>query len=1058
MLRWIITIGSQFRFLVIVVAAAIMVFGFIQARKIPVDVLPEFSPPYVEIQTEALGLSAEEVEQMITVPMEQDLLSGVAWLDTIRSESVPGMSSIVVFFEPGTDLMQARQMVAERMTQAVALPHVSKPPIMLQPLSASSRFMIVGLSSKTLSPIQTSVLARWTIGPRLMGVPGVSNVAIWGLRDRQLQVQVNPQQMQARDVTLQQVLETTGNALWVSSLSFLEASTPGTGGFIDTPQQRLGIWHVSPISSAQELARVPIEDSKLLLGDIANVVEDHQPLIGDAIANDNTSLFLVIEKLPGANTLEVTRGVEDALEAMAPGLSGVDIDSKIFRPATFIESTMNNLSRTLLIGLVLVIALLALFFQSWRSTLIAAIAIVLSLATAIMVLYWQGATLNVMVLAGLMVALAAIIDDAVIDVENIGRRLRQFRQDGPRDLARQRNSDTAVIIDALLESRGAAIFAVAIILMVAAPIFAIQGVPGAFFGPMVVAYFVAVLASLLVALLITSALSLILLPAGASANDQTEPPAVRWFQQTYDHILAPVLRAPRVAYVSIALMAVASLAILPFIRSQSQGQSLLPDFKESDLLVGIESAPGTSHPAMVQLVNKASAEIKAIPGVRSVGTNIGRAVFGDQKVGINSAQMWISLDPAADYNVTVARVRDVTKGNIGVMSNVKTYLTEKNRALVSDPDETIFVRVFGENLDTLKTQAQTVLKAIAAVEGIADAQVKLPVEEATIEIEVNLESAQKYGLRPGDVRRTAAILVSGLQVGSLFEDQKVFDVVVWSTPETRNSIDSLRNLLIDTPDGNRVRLAEVADVRMASSPNVIRRESISPYLDINFKLQGRSANAVAADIKTALSGMSFPLEYHAEVLGAYVAQQETLQSLLLASAVAAIGILLLLQAAFASWQLAWAVFLTVPLSLAGGILMAVLTTGGVLSISVLAALALIFVITIRNSTALVSHCQNLLQEEGEFGMELVLRGARERVAPTMMTILAIALIFIPFLVFGNVPGHELIFPMALIVIGGLITSAVLTLLVIPALFLRLGTRTVRAGEMQSTPISAMPAK
>ena len=1058
MLRWIITIGSQFRFLVIVVAAAIMVFGFIQARKIPVDVLPEFSPPYVEIQTEALGLSAEEVEQMITVPMEQDLLSGVAWLDTIRSESVPGMSSIVVFFEPGTDLMQARQMVAERMTQAVALPHVSKPPIMLQPLSASSRFMIVGLSSKTLSPIQTSVLARWTIGPRLMGVPGVSNVAIWGLRDRQLQVQVNPQQMQARDVTLQQVLETTGNALWVSSLSFLEASTPGTGGFIDTPQQRLGIWHVSPISSAQELARVPIEDSKLLLGDIANVVEDHQPLIGDAIANDNTSLFLVIEKLPGANTLEVTRGVEDALEAMAPGLSGVDIDSKIFRPATFIESTMNNLSRTLLIGLVLVIALLALFFQSWRSTLIAAIAIVLSLATAIMVLYWQGATLNVMVLAGLMVALAAIIDDAVIDVENIGRRLRQFRQDGPRDLARQRNSDTAVIIDALLESRGAAIFAVAIILMVAAPIFAIQGVPGAFFGPMVVAYFVAVLASLLVALLITSALSLILLPAGASANDQTEPPAVRWFQQTYDHILAPVLRAPRVAYVSIALMAVASLAILPFIRSQSQGQSLLPDFKESDLLVGIESAPGTSHPAMVQLVNKASAEIKAIPGVRSVGTNIGRAVFGDQKVGINSAQMWISLDPAADYNVTVARVRDVTKGNIGVMSNVKTYLTEKNRALVSDPDETIFVRVFGENLDTLKTQAQTVLKAIAAVEGIADAQVKLPVEEATIEIEVNLESAQKYGLRPGDVRRTAAILVSGLQVGSLFEDQKVFDVVVWSTPETRNSIDSLRNLLIDTPDGNRVRLAEVADVRMASSPNVIRRESISPYLDINFKLQGRSANAVAADIKTALSGMSFPLEYHAEVLGAYVAQQETLQSLLLASAVAAIGILLLLQAAFASWQLAWAVFLTVPLSLAGGILMAVLTTGGVLSISVLAALALIFVITIRNSTALVSHCQNLLQEEGEFGMELVLRGARERVAPTMMTILAIALIFIPFLVFGNVPGHELIFPMVAIVIGGLITSAVLTLLVIPALFLRLGTRTVRAGEMQSTPISAMPAK
>ncbi len=1057
MLRWIIATGSQFRFLIIVLAAALMVFGFVRVRAMPVDVLPEFSPPYVEIQTEALGLSAEEVEQMITVPMEQDLLSGVAWLDTIRSESVPGMSSIVVFFEPGTDLMQARQMVAERMTQAVALPHVSKPPIMLQPLSASSRVLIVGLSSKTLSPIQTSVLARWTIGPRLMGVPGVSNVAIWGLRDRQLQVQVNPQQLQARDVTLQQVLETTGNALWVSSLSFLEASTPGTGGFIDTPQQRLGVWHVSPISSAHELAKVPIEDSKLLLGDVANVIEDHQPLIGDAIANDNTSLFLIIEKLPGANTLEVTRGVEEALDAMAPGLSGVDIDSNIFRPASYIESAMNNLSRTLLIGLVLVIALLALFFRNWRVTLTAAISIVLSLAASVIVLHWQGATLNVMVLAGLMIALAVIIDDAIIDGENIGRRLRQFRRDGPRDLGLHRNTDSAVIMDALLETRSAAIFAVAAILITTVPVFVIQGIPGAFFQPMVQAYIIAVLTSLIVALLITTTFSLILLPSSIKVSEQTEPPLVRQLQQTYDRILKPILHTPRVAYIAIALLAIASLAILPFIGSQAQ--SLLPDFKESNLLIGIESAPGASHPAMVQLVNKASRDIKAILGVHSVGTTIGRAVFGDQKVGINSAQMWVSIDPTADYNATVARVREATKSNVGVMSNVKTYLTEKNQVLVSDPDETIFVRVFGENLGTLKDQAQLVQKAVAGVGGVAEAQVKLPVEEETIEIEVNLDAAQRYGLKPGDVRRTAAIMVSGLQVGSLFEDQKVFDVVVWSTPETRNSIDSVRNLLIDTPDGNRVRLAEVADVRMASSPNVIRRESISPYLDILFKLQGRSASAVAADIKTALKTLQFPLEYHAEVQGTYAAQQETVQRLLLAAAIAAIGILLLLQATFASWKLAWVVFLTVPLSLAGGILIALLTTGGVISVSVLAALALILVITIRNSTMLVSHCQNLMRQEGRsFSMELVLRGAHERVAPTVMTALAIALIFIPFLVFGNIPGHEIVFPMVFIVLGGLITSAVLTLLVIPVLFLRFENRTAGAGETQPSTMSAMPAK
>ena len=310
MIRSIVRSSLQLRFLVIIIAAVVMVAGIIQLRNMPVDILPEFSPPYVQIQTEALGLSAQEVEQLITLGMEQDLLNGVPWLETIKSESVPGLSSIVLTFDPGTDLIRARQMVTERLAQAFALPHVSKPPTMLQPLSSTSRFMIVGLSSKELSLIQMSVLARWTIGPRLMGVPGVANVAIWGNRDRQLQVQVDPERLQAAGVSLDQILETTGNALWVSSLSFLEASTPGTGGFIDTTQQRLGIWHLSPIVSAEVLAQVPVEDAPSLhLGDVANVVEDHQPLIGDAVVNDGSSLLLVVEKFPGANTLEVTRGV-----------------------------------------------------------------------------------------------------------------------------------------------------------------------------------------------------------------------------------------------------------------------------------------------------------------------------------------------------------------------------------------------------------------------------------------------------------------------------------------------------------------------------------------------------------------------------------------------------------------------------------------------------------------------------------------------------------------------------------------------------------------------------
>ena len=402
MIRGIIRTSLSFRFLAIVLAVALIAFGANQLRQMPVDVLPEFSPPFVEIQTEALGLSAEEVEQMITVPMEQDLLAGVAWLDVIRSESVPGLSSVLVYFEPGTDLYRARQMVAERIAQsAVGLPHVSKPPTMIQPLSSASRFMIVGLSSKDLSLIEMSVLARWTIAPRLMGVPGVAHVAIWGNRDRQLQVQVDPEKLQEMGVTLEQVIETTGNALWVSSLSFLEASTPGSGGFIDTPNQRLGVWHVLPIKSPEDLAKVSVDRTAFQLSDVATVVEDHQPLIGDAMVNDTSNLMLVIEKLPGMNTLEVTRGIEDALDALRPGFASIDFDSTLYRPAIFIEMAMANLAQAAVIAALLVVLVLGIFFYGWRTALISLVAIPLSLLAALYVLYLREATLNAMVLAGL---------------------------------------------------------------------------------------------------------------------------------------------------------------------------------------------------------------------------------------------------------------------------------------------------------------------------------------------------------------------------------------------------------------------------------------------------------------------------------------------------------------------------------------------------------------------------------------------------------------------------------------------------------------------------------
>jgi len=1043
MIRGIVGWSLQFRYIIVVIAAAMMVFGINQLGTMPVDALPEFSPPYVEIQTEALGLSVEEVEQMITVPMEQDLLAGVAWLDVIRSESVPGLSSVLVYFEPGTDLYRARQLVSERIAQsAVGLPHVSDPPTMIQPLSSASRFMIVGLSSQELSLIEMSVLARWTIAPRLMGVPGVAHVAIWGNRDRQLQVQVDPERLRDAGVSLQQVVETSGNALWVSSLSFLEASTPGSGGFIDTPQQRLGIWHVSPITSPDELAQVPLTGTAWRLGDVTNVVEDHQPLIGDAIINESPNLLLVIEKLPGVNILEVTRGMEDALDALRPGFAGIDFDATLFRPATFIEMAMANLTRTLFISAFLVVVVLFAFFWGWRPALISLVAIPVSLTAALYVLYLRGATLNAIVLAGLVIALGAVIDEAIIDVIRFTQRLRQNRREDSPKPAR------SVILETAAETRGAVFFATLITFLAVLPVFFMEGVTGALFQPMAVSYSLAVLAAMAVALTITPVLSLILLSNGPLEGRTS--PLIPGLQRGYERVLERTANSPRLAYAAIVVLVVAGVALLPLL----ERDQLLPAFREPYLTIQLQAAPGTSHPEMNRIVTQASSELRAIPGVRNVGAHVGRALFGDRVVGINSAELWVSIDPQADYNATVASVQVVVDGYAGLDRQVQTYLQQSLDQPQTSASHALTVRVLGEDHDVLREQGENMQQVLAGIDGVVDPQVLYPIEEPAVEIEVDLDSAQRFGVKPGDVRRAAATLLSGIQVGSLFEQQKVFDVVVWGAPEIRDSVNDVYELLIDTPGGGHVRLEDVADVRITSSPTVIKREGVSPYIDVGFNVQGRDTRAVASDVQSAIRNFAFPLEYHAVMLSDFAAQQAAQQRILISGIMAVFGIFLLLQASLRSWSLALVMVLAAPAALAGGVLASFLGSGSPLSMGLLAGTLTVLGITLRNATMLISHMQHLEDREGEaFGLELILRGAQERLAPILMTTLATGLALLPFVIFGDVPGHEIVRPISITVLGGLVTSTLFNLFIVPALYLRFGVS--REPDLGLIPVSAV---
>jgi CzcA family heavy metal efflux pump len=915
--------------------------------------------------------------------------------------------------------MRARQLVQERLgTLAARLPEVAHAPVILSPLSSTSRALKIGLSSKTLSQMDMTILAKWTIRPRLMAIPGVANVAIWGQRDRQLQVVVDPDRLHAHRVTLEEVRRATGDAVRI-----------GGGGFVDTPNQRLAVMHVSPILSAQDLARVPVAyraGLPLRLSDVAQVREGFPPPIGDAVINDGPGLLLIVEKQPWGNTLEVTRNVEAALEALKPGLGDVQVDSTIFRPATFIEMSLANLNRAMLIGALLVAAILVAFLYEWRTAVISLLAIPLSLLAAAIVLFYRGGTINTMVLAGLVIALGEVVDDAIIDVENIMRRLRLNRAAGNPEPAFQ------VVLRASLEVRSAVVFGTLIVVLVFVPVFFLPGLAGSFFRPLALAYVLAVLASLAVALVVTPALALLLLPGGPAQH--AEPRLVRWLKEKYGARLSGLIHRPRAAGVTVAVALIAAIVGVPFL-----GEEFLPNFKEYDFLMHWVEKPGTSLEAMQRITIRASRELRAIPGVRNFGSHIGRAEVADEVVGPNFTELWISLDPGVDYAPTVARIQSVVDGYPGLYRDLLTYLKERIKEVLTGTSGAIVVRIYGPNLDVLREKAAEVNKVIAEVPGVGDLKVEPQVLVPQLEVKFTHEALARFGLTPGGVRQEIATLVKGAKVGEIYEDQKIFDVIVWGSERIRTDAQSLRQLRVDAPGGASVPLGDLAEVSIGPTPNIIQREGASRRIDVTCNVRGRDLGSVARDIRAKVQQIQFDREYHPEFLGEYAAQQEARNGLLGLGALSLAGILLILHADFASVRLTFLLFVSLTFALIGGVL-ATLLTGGVLSLGSLVGFVTVLGIAARNGIMLVSHYRHLETQEGmTFGPELVMRGSEERLSPILMTALATGLALLPIALGSNKPGQEIEHPMALVILGGLLTSTVLNLFLLPALYLRYGS-------------------
>ena len=1030
-MRWIVQTSLRYRYLVIFLAVVLMIFGISRLRNSAVDVFPEFAPPKVEIQTLSTGLSASAVEELVTVPIEQALY-GVPGLDVMRSRSVPDLSDIVLIFKPGTDLILARQLVNERL-QAVytTLPTWAAPPVMIQPLSSTSRAMKIGISSDTVDIKDLSMIAYWKIRARLLEVPGVANAPIWGERIKMPQVQVDLQKLNQYGVPLEEVMDVTADALDVGLLQYSEGSVIGTGGFIDTPNQRIGIRSVLPIVTPESLAQVPINDRKkpdgspLTLGDIGDVVWDTWPLFGDAVIDGGPGLMMIVEKLPWANTLDVTRGVEKAIDEMRPGLPGIKIDTTIFRPATFIENSLNNLTQSLLIGGLLVVIILLFFLYEWRVALISATIIPLSLMASFLVLNLRGVPINVMTLAGLSIAIGAVVDDAIVDVENIVRRLRRLRQEG------STQSTANIVLEASIEVRGAIIYASLIEISALLPVFFLQGLSGAFFYPLATAYVIAGLVSPLIALTVTPAMVYILLSNAPIEHRQS--PVIPFLHRIYDRVLGRTLHTPSLAYGTASGIVLAGIAVMPFL-----GQELLPSFKERDFLMHWITKPGTSHPEMWRITAEACNELMLIPGVRNCGSHIGQAMSADEPYGIYFTENWISIDPSVDYDKTLNAVQETVDGYPGLVRDVQTYLKERIREVLTGSSDTVVIRIYGQELEVLRAQADEVRAALEGIDGIADLKKELHMETPQVEIEVDLAKAQEYGLKPGDVRRAASFLLQGEEVGDIYVGGKTYDVNVWSTPETRHSLTDIQNLLIDTPSGQRVRLVDVADVRIVPVPNVIEREGQSRKIDVSANVKGRDLGSVADDVEDTLDEIDFPLGYHYEIVGEFAEREAAQRSLLMAGSVAVLAIFFLLYSSFENWRMTFLTFFTLPWALVGGVLTAYLTSG-ILSLGSLVGLLTILGIATRNGIMMISHFQHLEEEEGEaFGPELVLRGARERIAPIMMTALTTGLALVPLVISGNIPGQEIEYPMALVILGGLITSTLLNLLVVPVLYLRFG--------------------
>jgi Cu/Ag efflux pump CusA len=1041
------------RLIVVAATLALFVIGAYVLQRMPVDVFPEFAPPQVVIQTEAPGMAPQDVETLITYPLES-AINGTPGVTSVRSKTSVGLSTITVVFDTAGNIYLDRQLISERIQSAAGLlPATAKPPVMLPVTSAVGWLVKYALVSDTVSPEQLRTLADWEIRPRILALGGIASVVALGGEVKQYQVQLNPSRMLAYQISAEAVRQ---------ALSKSNASVPGA--YLQRSGEELIISAVGRIRSLQDVAATVIvvrNGTPITIGNIARVAFGGEIKRGDGAYGTKNAVIGTISKAYGADTVTTTYKVEQALADIKKHLpAGVEMDSEVFRQANFIEAAIHNLDQSLLQGALIVIGVLMLFLMNWRASLITFLSMPASFVGGILVMHALGIGINSMTLGGLAIAIGEVVDNGIITVENVVRRLRLNRN------AAEQMPSIGIVFDAVQEILNSVVYATAIVILIFLPIFFLQDLAGRIFSPLGVSYITSVTASLVVAVTMVPALCYLLLvrraerardrdaslhaigsreglavnaPSNEAGHHEPETRFVTWLKRHFLRLLNLALRRFWWVVTLSLLGLAASLALLPYF-----GLSFLPEFHEGNYIIAMTTLPGTSLEESMRLGALVRKDLLKYPQVVSIDQRAGRSELDEDAQPPNFSEFDVRLDFARDPNMSpdelIQKIRADMAGVPGVVFNVGQFIAHRFDEVLSGVRSQVAIKIFGDNLSTLYRVGQQIQDRVRGIPGVVDVNLEQQISVPQVTIAIDRNKAARYGIAVGDIAHDIQLSLNGETVSSVLEGSRSFDLNVRLEGSARNSVEAIRNLPIAAPgidpDGMaKIPLREIAAIEVQDQPYSINRESVQRLIVLGFNVQGRDLGSVIRETQSLINDqVTLPPTYYVEYGGQFESQQAANRTLLSLGALALLGAVLLLYKVFGTFWEALLVLFNLPLAMIGGIV-ALFLAGADMSVAAVIGFITLFGIATRNGIILVTH-YNQLRKDGVPPHEVVVQGTLDRLVPVLMTAATAALGLVPLL-WGSPVGKELEQPLAQVVLGGLFTSTFLNMVVVPTVYNRI---------------------